>query len=99
MRYLLNCFIIAMVLILSLNFSQAQNPFIKHMYTADPSAHVWKVGPGRLTKLGSMKSIPDWVQNGGKSPVGRTTFIPYWFYAGTESLFESGLIGPVQLLY
>jgi len=53
----------------------------------------------RLTKLGCMKSFPDWVQNGGKSPVGRTTFIPYWFYAGIESLFEAGLIGPVQLLY
>lgn len=59
----------------------------------------YKYGPGRLTILGSMKSIPNWVQNGGKSPVGRTTYIPYWFYDGTESLFESGLIGPVQLLY
>jgi len=56
-----------------------------------------QVHPG--ADKGSMKSIPDWEQNGGNSPVGRTTFIPYWFYAGTESLFESGLIGPVQLLY
>lgn len=54
-------------------------------------------GTGRLTKLGNLKTIPDWVQNEGKSPVGRTTFLPYWFYSGNEPLFESGLIGPVQL--
>lgn len=59
----------------------------------------YQYGRGRLTTLGSMKSIPEWVQNGGKSPVGRTTYIPYWFYDGTEPLFESGLIGPVRLVY
>jgi len=38
-------FIKAVFLILSINLCQAQvNPFIKHMYTADPSAHVWSDG-------------------------------------------------------
>ncbi len=46
---------------------------------------------------GTVKTIPDWVKNGGKSPVGRTTFILYKFYDGTEKLLESGLLGPVQL--
>ena len=32
------------IIVLSLNLNHAQNPFIKHMFTADPSAHVWKDG-------------------------------------------------------
>lgn len=30
--------------IVFLSFSQAQNPFIRNIYTADPSAHVWEDG-------------------------------------------------------
>lgn len=45
---------------------------------------------------GPLTSIPDWVKNGGKSPVGRTSFVLWKFYDGDDSkLLKSGLIGPV----
>ncbi|MEI6193068.1 MAG: glycosyl hydrolase [Verrucomicrobiota bacterium] len=44
-----------------------------------------------------VKSIPDWVKAGGKSPVGRTTFALVKFYDGDEPLLDSGLLGPVTL--
>lgn len=43
-RSLSKLLVIVAVLFLSFTISQAQNPFIKNMYTADPSAHVWKDG-------------------------------------------------------
>lgn len=36
--------IVLIALLLTGNMAFAQNPFIKHIYTADPSAHVWKKG-------------------------------------------------------
>lgn len=44
-----------------------------------------------------VKSIPDWVKAGGKSPAGRTTFALVKFYDGDEPLLDSGLLGPVFL--
>ncbi|MEI7946546.1 MAG: glycosyl hydrolase [bacterium] len=49
------------------------------------------------TENGPLKTIPDWVKHGGKSPVGRTTFILRKAYNGSEPLLESGLLGPVTL--
>lgn len=46
---------------------------------------------------GPLKTIPDWVKAGGKSPVGRTTFLLWKFYGGTEELLPSGLLGPVTI--
>ena len=41
---LIKLFIISVLLIIASKTDFAQNPFIKNMYTADPSAHVWKDG-------------------------------------------------------
>ncbi|MFA6174117.1 MAG: glycosyl hydrolase [Kiritimatiellales bacterium] len=47
---------------------------------------------------GPIKTIPKWVKTGGISPVGRTTFLLWKFYGGSEPLLESGLLGPVTLI-
>ena len=46
---------------------------------------------------GPLTTIPDWVRNGGKSPVGRTSFVLWGFYGGDEPLMESGLLGPIWI--
>ncbi|MFA6173775.1 MAG: glycosyl hydrolase [Kiritimatiellales bacterium] len=46
---------------------------------------------------GLIQSIPDWVNAGGTSPAGRTTFLLWRHYNGTEPLLTSGLLGPVTL--
>ncbi|MGB4415857.1 MAG: family 43 glycosylhydrolase [Paludibacter sp.] len=35
---------ILLIIIFGLHVAQAENPFVRHMYTADPSAHVWADG-------------------------------------------------------
>jgi len=54
-----------------------------------PIGGIWGVGPQR--------TIPDWVRQGAKSPVGRTTWILVKFYDGDSPLLPSGLLGPVRL--
>jgi hypothetical protein len=50
---------------------------------------IWGVGPHR--------TIPQWVRDGGSSPVGRTTWILNKFYSADSPLLPSGLLGPVRL--
>jgi hypothetical protein len=37
-------FVLPLIILLSVQFSFAQNPFVRDIYTADPSAHVWADG-------------------------------------------------------
>ena len=47
---------------------------------------------------GSLKSWPQWLQQGKPSPSGRYTFSTWKLWKKNDPLVESGLIGPVQLL-
>ena len=46
---------------------------------------------------GDIQSIPEWVKNGGTSPIGRTTFVTFRFYDADSPLLPSGLLGPVVI--
>jgi len=46
---------------------------------------------------GTLKSWPSWVQKGGQSPTGRTTFTSWKLWHKNDALLSSGLIGPVTL--
>ncbi|AKJ63599.1 glycosyl hydrolase [Kiritimatiella glycovorans] len=63
----------------------------------DPSLDYHPRGPN-WSAAGPLQHIPDWVREGGESPVGRTTFVLWKFYDGEAPLLESGLMGPVELL-
>ena len=44
--------------------------------------------------------VPDWYLNGEPKPAGgRTTFVTWQFYKKDDPLLESGLLGPVRILY
>jgi hypothetical protein len=46
---------------------------------------------------GTLKSWPQWLQDGKPSPTGRYTFTSWRLWKKNDALFESGLIGPVRL--
>jgi hypothetical protein len=46
---------------------------------------------------GTLKSWPEWVQEGKASPTGRFTFTSWRLWKKGEAPVESGLIGPVTL--
>ena len=46
---------------------------------------------------GTLKSWPQWVQEGKPSPTGRFTFACRRIWSKTDALVESGLLGPVTL--
>jgi hypothetical protein len=46
---------------------------------------------------GSLKSWPQWVQEGKPSPAGRFTFSSWRLWKKNEPLVESGLLGPVSI--
>jgi hypothetical protein len=56
----------------------------------DPNGPTWSAA-------GPLRSIPDWVREGKRSPVGRTTFVLWKFYDADSPLLTSGLLGPVTL--
>jgi hypothetical protein len=47
---------------------------------------------------GTLKSWPEWVQQGKPSPTGRFTFTSWRLWKKTDSLQPSGLLGPVRIL-
>jgi hypothetical protein len=47
---------------------------------------------------GTLKSWPQWVQEGKPSPTGRYTFTSWRLWRKNDALLESGLIGPVELV-
>jgi hypothetical protein len=47
---------------------------------------------------GSLAHWPQWLLDGKPSPTGRCTFTTWELWRKTDSLVDSGLIGPVQLL-
>lgn len=67
----------------------------------------WPIGE-RLTADGSRKpvmarkliALPEWYKAGKpKPPGGRVTFTPWTFYQPDEPLLDSGLLGPVRLVF
>jgi hypothetical protein len=46
---------------------------------------------------GTLKSWPQWIQDGKPSPTGRFTFSSWKLWKKNDLLVESGLIGPVTL--
>ena len=46
---------------------------------------------------GTLKSWPQWVQEGKPSPTGRYTFTSWRLWKKNDALLESGLLGPVTL--
>ena len=62
-----------------------------------PDTSLEYAGGKTSRSLVPVKSIPDWVKAGGKSPVGRTTFAVVKFHDGDDPLLPSGLLGPVTL--
>jgi hypothetical protein len=44
---------------------------------------------------GTLKTWPDWVLKGGKSPTGRQSFTSWKLWSKDSMLFPSGLLGPV----
>lgn len=63
-----------------------------HILHPDPGLEYRNAGRRSVQKF-----IPDWVRNGGKSPVGRTTWVLWDLHTIDEPLLPSGLLGPVQL--
>ena len=63
----------------------------------DPELDYSPNRPG-WSAAGPLATLPDWVRNGGRSPVGRTSFVLWGFYGGDEPLMESGLLGPVKIM-
>jgi len=52
------------------------------------------------TKLAStLKEWPEWLLNGKPSPAGRQTFCSWRLWHTGDSLVDSGLIGPVKLMF
>ncbi len=62
----------------------------------DPSLDYMQIGG--IWGVGPQKTIPQWVRDGGSSPVGRTTWILNKFYSADSPLLPSGLLGPVRLV-
>jgi hypothetical protein len=62
-----------------------------------------KVGPdGKKTNIMARRitAFPDWFKEGkAKPPGGRVTFSSWTFYAPDEPLLDSGLLGPVRLVF
>jgi hypothetical protein len=46
---------------------------------------------------GTLKAWPQWLQEGKPSPAGRITFTTWRLWKKTDSLLDSGLLGPVTL--
>ena len=46
---------------------------------------------------GTLKSWPQWVQEGKPSPTGRYTFTDWRLWKKDDPLVESGLLGPVTI--
>jgi len=67
----------------------------------------WQVGErfaadGKKTAIMARKitALPDWYKAGQAKPAGgRVTFTPWTFYGKDEPLLDSGLLGPVRLLF
>ncbi|WP_448664038.1 glycosyl hydrolase [Sphingomonas sp. CJ20] len=67
----------------------------------------WPVGErvaadGRKVPVMARKitALPDWYTAGAaKPPGGRVTFTPWTFYGADEPLLDSGLLGPVRLVF
>jgi hypothetical protein len=67
----------------------------------------WPVGErfdadGKKTTIMARKitALPDWYKAGEAKPAGgRVTFSPWTFYGKDEPLLDSGLLGPVRLLF
>jgi hypothetical protein len=49
------------------------------------------------TPSGTLRSWPEWLQQGQPSPTGRFTFTSWRLWHGNSPLVESGLVGPVKL--
>jgi hypothetical protein len=47
---------------------------------------------------GTLKSWPEWLQQGKPSPTGRRTFTTWRLWKKTDALLDSGLLGPVQVI-
>ncbi len=62
-----------------------------------------KPGPdGKMTPVMARKivDLPDWYKKGEAKPAGgRVTFTPWTFYQAGEPLLDSGLLGPVRLMF
>ncbi|WP_420146352.1 glycosylhydrolase-like jelly roll fold domain-containing protein, partial [Sphingobium sp.] len=62
-----------------------------------------KPGPdGKMKPVMARKitALPDWYRKGEAKPAGgRVTFTPWTFYQAGEPLLDSGLLGPVRLVY
>lgn len=62
-------------------------------------AERWEAGPGVNTRnIGSLKTWPQWVLDGRRSPTGRIAFSTWRLYRKGEPLVPAGLIGPVRLV-
>jgi hypothetical protein len=67
----------------------------------------WPVGErvsadGKKTPIMARKitALPDWYKKGEAKPAGgRVTFTPWTFYGKDEPLLDSGLLGPVRILF
>ena len=57
----------------------------------------WNVGTWSEGMIRSIKKIPQWVQEGRRSPTGRHTFTTWKHWSKEDALLPSGLIGPVLL--
>ena len=45
-------------------------------------------------------ALPDWYRAGKEKPAGgRVTFTPWTFYQPHEALLDSGLLGPVRVVF
>lgn len=62
-----------------------------------------KPGPdGKMTPVMARKitALPEWYKKGEAKPAGgRVTFTPWTFYQAGEPLLDSGLLGPVRMLF
>jgi hypothetical protein len=67
----------------------------------------WPIGQrvavdGKKTDVMARKitALPDWYKAGKSKPAGgRVTFTPWTFYQPHEALLDSGLLGPVRVVF
>lgn len=57
----------------------------------------WKGAVRDSVKEIGVKTIPEWVKEGRRSPTGRNTFTTWRHWAKDEPLLPSGLLGPVAI--
>ena len=58
----------------------------------------WVARPrGKTIVEYGLKKIPQWVENGERSPTGRHTFTTWKHWTKKDALLPSGLLGPVSV--